>query len=100
MNNPCEWCKSTSDQIDSLEYQLEAKDKENLRLLRNRDRQVEILEAKDKVIAELHNVLHQNYKLNRCQCGCPDCLYCDNSQDVGELLQRVAEKCNLLTKGD
>ena len=27
MDNPCEWCNDTSKRIDSLEFELEAKDK-------------------------------------------------------------------------
>ena len=58
MNNPCEWCKSTSEQIDSLEFELEAKDEEIESRQHADDMNTDLilkltddLEAKDKIIS-------------------------------------------------
>lgn len=69
MNDTCEWCVKTSKEIDSLEFQLEAKDAEikkiamNLKARRRMFKEVEKeLEAKDKEIDELKERLERSIK--------------------------------------
>ena len=76
MNNPCEWCKSTSEQIDSIEYQLEVELLAKKRHLERNEGYFSVIcealeidhksklsdiliaiEAKDKVIVKLKSVL-------------------------------------------
>ena len=71
MNNPCEWCKSTSEQIDSLEHEIEDVLETNrifkVREGENMEREFVLeqeLEAKDKVIAELRANLKKAFNIS------------------------------------
>ncbi len=115
---PCSWCNDTSQRIDSIEYQLEVElEAKKRHLERNEGYFSVICEAleidhksklsdmliaigiKDKAISDLHKMLFSNYYMNLCECGEPDCQYCENEQDVAQLLSEVGEKFELAVIG-
>ena len=55
MNNPCEWCKSTSEQIDSLEHEIESYKRSVFELMVK-------LEAKDKRLKHAEDTLKRVYQ--------------------------------------
>ena len=57
MNNPCEWCKSTSEQIDSLEFEVEKLKVRSVNNFCKINGLVKELEAKDKLTVKLKSAL-------------------------------------------